>query len=413
MPAADVTLDSTSDATDFSIGNNTNVIAGNLMTGAVNFAAGAGTLVLQNGLDGAITTDVVNTGTVTINDCNVTGTINGVALVNIGPNPVTFGENVNSTTVTLTNNASSLTVGSNVILTSAITTANPNNGVLNLAPNSSVAGDIGTNAAAIAAVNIGAGSTSLDGNIYAGAVALTNSASSLTLNNGTNVNGAITNTSSNNNSGILIFNGGSITGAAGTPGAALSMVTFNANGDLPVASYANTFNVNNAAIVNAPNGVTGKVVVNAGTFTSNITDNAAFGGVGTINTTTITGQTDFAGNGGTVNVNDGGNLAAVTSSAAANGNLVFLGGGNVATVTNINAINIKGAAGQTVNFTQNVLATSLTFSNGGTANLQGSLGSLTNAVNVDFGGGGILEFSSTNSAGYLLNIPITNGNTGT
>lgn len=217
MPAADVTLDSTSDATDFSIGNNTNVIAGNLMTGAVNFAAGAGTLVLQNGLDGAITTDVVNTGTVTINDCNVTGTINGVALVNIGPNPVTFGENVNSTTVTLTNNASSLTVGSNVILTSAITTANPNNGVLNLAPNSSVAGDIGTNAAAIAAVNIGAGSTSLDGNIYAGAVALTNSASSLTLNNGTNVNGAITNTSSNNNSGILIFNGGSITGAAGTP----------------------------------------------------------------------------------------------------------------------------------------------------------------------------------------------------
>ncbi|CAK6509452.1 hypothetical protein [Rickettsia helvetica] len=191
------------------------------------------------------------------------------------------------------------------------------------------------------------------------------------------------------------------------------MVTFNANGDLPVASYANTFNVNNAAIVNAPNGVTGKVVVNAGTFTSNIAGNAAFGGVGTINTITITGQTDFAGNGGTVNVNDGGNLAAVTSSAAANGNLVFLGGGNVAAVTNINTINIKGAAGQTVNFTQNVLATSLTFSNGGTANLQGSLGSLTNAVNVDFGGGGILEFSSTNSAGYLLNIPITNGNTGT
>ncbi|CAK6888121.1 hypothetical protein DK2RH_01955 [Rickettsia helvetica] len=148
MPAADVTLDSTSDATDFSIGNNTNVIAGDLMTGAVNFAAGAGTLVLQNGLDGAITTDIVNTGTVTIN---------GVALVNIGPNPVTFGENVNSTTVTLTNNASSLTVGSNVILTSAITTANPNNGVLSLAPNSSVVGDIGTNAAAIAAVNIGCG----------------------------------------------------------------------------------------------------------------------------------------------------------------------------------------------------------------------------------------------------------------
>ena len=46
MPAADVTLDSTSDSTDFSISNNTNVIAGDLMTGAVNFAAGVDTLVL-------------------------------------------------------------------------------------------------------------------------------------------------------------------------------------------------------------------------------------------------------------------------------------------------------------------------------------------------------------------------------
>ncbi|AFC70702.1 hypothetical protein [Rickettsia australis] len=107
------------------------MIAGDSMTGAVNFAVGVGTLLLQNGLNGAITTDAVNTGTVTINGGNVTGTITAVALVNIGPNPVTFGANVSSTNVVLTNNTSSLTVGSNVVLTSAVTTANPNNGVLN------------------------------------------------------------------------------------------------------------------------------------------------------------------------------------------------------------------------------------------------------------------------------------------
>ncbi|WP_269208722.1 hypothetical protein [Rickettsia australis] len=32
---------------------------------------------------------------------------------------------------------------------------------------------------------------------------------------------------------------------------------------------------------------------------------------------------------------------------------------------------------------------------------------------MDFTNGGILEFSGTNSAGYLLNSQITNGNTGT
>ncbi|MCC8461952.1 MAG: hypothetical protein LN546_01970 [Rickettsia endosymbiont of Ecitomorpha arachnoides] len=410
-----VVLDSTSNATNFSIGNNTNVIAGDLMTGAVNYGAGAGTLILQNGLNGAITTSVANTGILTINGGNVSGTIGATGalnLINIGANPVAFGANVNSTNVALTNNASSLTVGSNVVLTSAVTTANPNNGVLNLAPNSSVVGNIGTNAAAIAAVNVGAGPASLAEDVYAGAVALTNALSSLTLNNGTNVNGAITNTSGNNNSGILIFNGGSITGAAGAPGAALNTVTFNANGDLPVASYAQTFNVNNAAIVNAPNGVTGNVVVNSGTFTgNNINGNAAFGGVGTINITTITGQTDFKGSAGTVNVNDTGILQAVTSSTVAAGNLVFLGGGNVTgVINNIGAITVNAAGNKTVIFQKSVSATSLTLGNNAVANLQDSL---TTSGNVDFINGGILEFSGTNLAGYLLNSPITNGNTGT
>ncbi|WP_410956490.1 hypothetical protein [Rickettsia koreansis] len=64
---------------------------------------------------------------------------------------------------------------------------------------------------------------------------------------------------------------------------------------------------------------------------------------GQFNTTVITGQTDFKGSAGTVNVNDTGTLAAVTSSAATNSNLVFLGGGNVTgVINNIGAIIVNG-----------------------------------------------------------------------
>ncbi|KJV81798.1 cell surface antigen-like domain protein [Rickettsia hoogstraalii str. RCCE3] len=45
----------------------------------------------------------------------------------------------------------------------------------------------------------------------------------------------------------------------------------------------------------------------------------------------------------------------------------------------------------------------LTLGNNAVANLQDSL---TTSGNVDFTNGGILEFSGTNSAGYLLNSPI-------
>ncbi|MFY9590326.1 beta strand repeat-containing protein, partial [Rickettsia endosymbiont of Halotydeus destructor] len=408
--AGDVNLTGVANATNFSITNGANVTVTGLMTGAVNYGAGAGALTLQSGLNGAITTSVPNNGTVTINGGNISGIIDGTTLVNIGANPVTFSANVNSTTVALTNNASSLTIGNNVTLTSAVTTANPNNGVLILNPNSSVVGDIGTNLAPIAAVQIGAGPASLQGNVYSGAAALTNALSSLTLNAGTNVNGSITNTSGNNNSGILIFNGGSITGAAGAPGAALSAVTFNANGALPIASYAQTFNVNNAAVANAPNGVTGDVLVNSGTYIGNIAGNATFGGVGTITTTTITGQTNFNGLGGTVTVNDTGSIGAVTSSGN-NGNLIFAGGANVTgIVSNIGAMTLNGAAGSIVNFQQNVSGASLALNNGGTANLSGSL---TTTGNVDFNkAASILRFSGGSPAGYQLNSPIANANNG-
>ncbi|MFQ3886744.1 MAG: hypothetical protein AB8U88_03890 [Rickettsia conorii subsp. raoultii] len=130
-----------------------------------------------------------------------------------------------------------------------------------------------------------------------------------------------------------------------------------------------------------------------------------------INTTVITGKTDFKGSAGTVNVNDTGTLAAVTSSVATNGNLVFLGGGNVTgVINNIGTITVNAAGNKTVIFQKSVSATSLTLGNNAVADLQDSL---TTSGNVDFTNGGVLEFSGANPAGYLLNSQIKNGNTGT
>ncbi len=129
------------------------------------------------------------------------------------------------------------------------------------------------------------------------------------------------------------------------------------------------------------------------------------------NTTVITGQTDFRGAAGTVNVNDTGTLAAVISSAATNSNLVFLGGGNVTgVINNIGAITVNAAGNKTVILQKSVSATSLTLGNNAVANLQDSL---TTSGNVDFTNGGVLEFSGANPADYLLNSQIKNGNTGT
>ncbi|KJV88708.1 beta strand repeat-containing protein [Rickettsia amblyommatis] len=218
---------------------------------------------------------------------------------------------------------------------------------------------------------------------------------------------------------------------AGTLGPVTGIAALNLNGAGNVvivgASSATTLTINNAGVVatavggftsNAAVGAgqlttntTGNVTVGTGTYTGNITGNATFGVAGTINTTVITGQTDFKGSASTFNVNDTGTLAAVTSSAATNGNLVFLGGGNVTgVINNIGAITVNAAGNKTVIFQKSVSATSLTLGNNAVANLQDSL---TISGNVNFTNGGVLEFSGANPAGYLLNSQIKNGNTGT
>ncbi|WP_218460217.1 hypothetical protein [Rickettsia sp. TH2014] len=198
---------------------------------------------------------------------------------------------------------------------------------------------------------------------------------------------------------------------AGILGPVTGITALNLNGAGVVtingASSATNLTINNAGTVataaggftgNAAVGAgqlttdtTGNVTVGTGTYTGDITGRATFTDAGVIATDQIGGQTDFTGKAGTVNVNDGGTLAAVISSAAAAGDLVFDGDGTVSVVVNnINTITINGVAGQIAAFQQDVSTASLVFSNGGTADLQGSL---TTTGDVDFGAGGILEFS--------------------
>ncbi|WP_341793148.1 hypothetical protein [Rickettsia endosymbiont of Ceutorhynchus obstrictus] len=550
---ADINLTAASDANLFTVSGGATATAGGLMTGAVNYA-GAGTLTVQNGIKGAVTSTAGGNEILTIDGGNVTGTIGvggAINLVNIGANPVIFGASVFANTVALTDNASALTLGNNVALTGVVTTANANNGILTFNPGSSVSGTIGgvgaalaqvdilgaaafganvwanavqltdglsvltlnnatvngaitntsgnnnsgililnpgssvngiigANAAALAAVNIGAGAASFGEDVFSKVVALTNGLSVLTLNNGVTVNGAIT-TAANNNGSLTFTGNSSVTGTIGANGAALNTVTFDGVTTLAQPSFSQTFTVNNganvtsaaAAVINGNVTIMGNGILNAsaadagvvgnvaagsgqftgpvdgngsvagGTFKGNVTGSATiaggvftgnansvvisggqfigdvvttvnFTGVGTVDTTNVGGTIDFGGSDGTVTVNDTGTLATVTSnSAAAAGNLAFLGGGTVTgKVSNIGTITVNGV-NKIINFQQDVSAASLTFANASTANLQGSL----TTGNVDFGvGGGTLEFSGlvggVNPANYTFDSTVANGNTG-
>ena len=402
---------------------NTTTLAVTNITGKTDFVNNAGIINLNN--NGTLAVVTSSNG--------INGKVNVLGAATLGPVTGITALNLNGAGVVTINGASSAT---NLTINNAGTIATAAGGFTG---NAAVgAGQLTTNT--IGNVTIGTGTYTGDilGAVTFGGAGILNTTQVGGKADFVNNAGTI-NLASNGQLGAVTSTGG-VSGTVnvlgvGTLGPVRGITALNLNGAGAVtingASSATNLTINNAGVVataadgftgNAAVGAgqlttdtTGNVTVGTGTYTGDITGTATFGGAGTINTTNIVGQTDFKGSAGTVNVNDGGNLGAVTSSAATNGNLVFLGGANVnGAVSNINAISIKGSAGNIVNSTQNVSATSLAFTNGATANLSGSLGTANNAVAVDFGaGGGVLEFSGTNLAGYLLNSPITNGNTGT
>jgi len=227
-----------------------------------------------------------------------------LALVNIGANPVIFGASVFANTVALTNGGSNLTLNNGVTVNGAITTTAGNNtGILVLNPDSDVTGTIGANGAALNQVNIGAGAAAFGANVWANAVQLTNAASVLTLNNAT-VNGAITNTSGNNNSGTLILNpGSSVTGTIGANGAALAAVNIAGEAAFEANVWANAVQLTNgASALTLNNGVTvnGAITTTANnngslTFNGNSSVNGTIGANGAaLNTVTFDGVTTLA-----------------------------------------------------------------------------------------------------------------------
>lgn len=146
----------------------------------------------------------------------------------------------------------------------------------------------------------------------------------------------------------------------------------------------------------------------AGNVGSSVTFTAAGGA---LDTTTVGGPIDFAGNNSTVTVADNGSLTSVTSSTTTTaGNVGFTANATVTgAINNISTIVIEGATNQKVTFGYDISVTSLSFTNGGTADLKGSLtGSLNFGTN-----GGILQFSGTDPDGYSFNSAVTNGQTGT
>ncbi|QQV75716.1 hypothetical protein H6P87_01280 [Rickettsia tillamookensis] len=387
--------------------------------GKADFVNNAGTINLaSNGQLGAVTSTGGVSGTVNVLGAGTLGPVTGITALNLnGAGAVTINGASSATNLTI-NNADVVATAAGGFTGNAAVGA----GQLTTNTTGNVTVGTGTYTGDITGAATFGGAGILNTTQVGGKVDFVNNAGIINLNN----NGALT----------IVTSTGGINGTVNVLGAgALGPVTgitalnLNEAGNVVIvgASSATNLTINNADVVataaggftgNAAVGAgqlttntTGNVTVGTGTYTGNITGTATFGGAGTINTTNIGGQTDFKGSAGTVNVNDTGTLAAVTSSAVAAGNLVFLGGGNVTgVINNIGGITVNAAGNKTVTFQKSVSATSLTLGNNAVANLQDSL---TTSSNVDFTNGGILEFSGTNLAGYTLNSPITNGNTGT
>ncbi|WP_341794431.1 hypothetical protein [Rickettsia endosymbiont of Rhinocyllus conicus] len=128
------------------------------------------------------------------------------------------------------------------------------------------------------------------------------------------------------------------------------------NGNASVNTGSITGSISKDATITATGQITGNTGGNAsvgvnGQIIGNIGGTATYTGAGTINTTTIGGQTDFAGNEGKLNVNDGGNLGIITSSIVGTpaGTVNFAGAGTTTAITNVTAVNFNGAG--TVNIT--------------------------------------------------------------
>ncbi|MFA6741215.1 MAG: hypothetical protein WCR78_06955, partial [Arcobacteraceae bacterium] len=239
-----------------------------------------GTVVLNSDFKGNITTNADNLGTVTLSGDgtgkaqSIIGNIGSstsldLGILNIGSDTVsanysktTINGDVFADSTVLNNNgttnSSELIMASGKNITSTITTAEANMGILTLAGgNQTVTGQVGTNGNKLAEINTGNGITNFTNDVYAtnldvegtgtvnlggdftGTAIRYNTDGTVIVATGSDVNSAITNNTGTDSQGTLTLNGSStVTGQVGASGASLKEINAGVTGS------TSTFNSN-------------------------------------------------------------------------------------------------------------------------------------------------------------------------
>lgn len=444
-------------AINFNGAGSTVNLNGNVFTTAANFGAD-GTVALANNVNwsGALTTTTTNTGTFNLGGAgthSVTGQLgaSGTVLKSVGitgTGTTTFNNNVFATALNFSaDGVANFATGAN--LTANTTTGTNNTGTLTLAGSHTVTGNVGAGGNALKALNVGANgsTTTITGNVFATNTSITGSGTVnlqgdttsavnfagdgiINLSAGSDITGAVTNTTTNN--GTLNAAGASaFSTTLGGSGQVLKAI--NLNGAATTSTFggnvfATAFNFGADATASIAAGVNtttafATTTTNTGvlTFAGNTTHTGTIGGSGlvlkTINVngagTTVSSSgnvfattTNFGGN-GTFSLGNNANLtSAVTTSTTNTGALTFAGNstvtGNLGVGgTVLNAINLNGA-GSTVSLTGDAFATTMNF---------GGNGTLSMADGSDFTGA---LTTTTNNTGTITNLgsSVYTGNVG-
>ncbi|CAM4223033.1 autotransporter domain-containing protein [Arcobacter suis] len=421
----------------------------------------AGTVILNSDLTGNVVTTGNNQGILTTTGLNktITGNIGSstsldLNTLNIGSDTdvtnystTTINGNVFSNSTVLNNNgttnSSELILASGKNITSTITTADANMGILTLAGGTqTVSGQVGTNGNKLAEVNAGVnGSTStfandvyatnldvegtgtvnLDGN-FTGTAIRYNADGTVILADTKNINSAIT--TSVDNTGTLSLEGSStVTGQVGASGASLKEInagvagstsTFNSN------VYASNLNMTGTGTVILNSDLTGNVVAtgnNQGILTTTGLNKTITGNIGSstsldLNTLNIGSDTDatnystttingnvFANstvlnNNGTTNSSElilasGKNITSTITTADANMGILTLAGGTQTVTGTVGGVGASlekvssGATGATSTFVNNVYANTVENTGTGATTFQDNV--VATNVNVNAG----------------------------
>ncbi|HJD59543.1 MAG TPA: autotransporter domain-containing protein [Rickettsia endosymbiont of Omalisus fontisbellaquei] len=387
------------------VGAGASSLGGNIYAGTVKLTADDSVLTLQDNakVHGSVTTKTNEKGVLILGQNSSVAGIgaNGLSLerVEVGAGASSLGGDIYVGTVKLTADDSVLKLQDNAKVHGSVTTKTNEKGVLVLGQNSSVTDGIGANGLSLERVEVGAGGSSLGGDIYVGTVRLTADDSVLTLQNNAKVYGGVT--TANDGRGKLIFaNDGTVKDNVGENGKDLEEVVFKGVNTIEGTANAKTFIIANA---NAE-------VTVMGLMTGNVNYEAD----GTLAPEGITGNVDFKGTNGTFNVNAGFAIdGAVLSTGGVGGILSFKGDGDVRQNIGVDAKNspaliiVQGDDTTNVSLVDNVFVGGINFTNGGKLQLSKNLA----AKNIDFGAkGGTLELDGKGQ--YIFNAVIANGQTG-